>query len=77
MGGVIRYMLEINVVGYTSSDLRDFALTVDISRSLSLIACEMMMIVSWVAMLSVEMLAHQSSCANFGFKLIDFLREDG
>lgn len=77
MGGVIRHTLEMNVVGYTSSDLRDFALTVDISRSLSLIACEMMMIVSWVAMLSVERLAHQGPCANFGFELIDFLREDG
>ena len=77
MGGVIRHMLEMNVVGYTSSDLRDFALTVDISRSLSLISCEMMMIVSWVAMLSVERLAHQSPCANFCFELIDFLREDG
>ena len=77
MGGVIRHRLEMNVVGYTSSDLRDFALTVDISRSLSLIACEMMMIVSWGAMLSVERLAHQSPCANFGFELIDFLRDDG
>jgi len=77
MGGVIRHTPEIILVGYTSSDLRDFALTVHISRSLSLIACEVMMILSWAAMLSVERLAHQSPCANFGFELIDSLRKDG